>query len=660
MAGLKDEDKEEDSDSGDECRDHNDTEDDFKVDGVSNIDELGTKDEEEEEDEEDEEENNIVRDLDENEGQAWLSKLNHASYYDLTLEERVFLLNSLCQIAIDGPTVRLVIHRRLDEQQRIRKTKADEDKVEQNIAKLRKKIEIAAKARQEAAESQIELEKMIAQREGKIYDQNKSANLEKSKEELMLEKELLNAENALRSMSADVVDVSLEGLKQRASSRADLAFRELLLNSVRREPLGMDRQYNKYWRFYLDGSNGSNESYRIYFEDSRSGTIKSLANQEAFLGLLESLGNEGPREKELRTSIVALKKEVIQHMPSTSWVSDMIPFEADSTTLAGCDLAPCASKVIATESLDFPISAEKCSYNSIKEAIVIICTALEHEQLKIVFDKVAFVKKVLASSTLAEVKQLLGELEGNIEKDYIHNGFSVDPLLVKGAWISIGNEVATALPGSTVADVMLPQSPTNTNDTPISSNADNGPLSWLPETPSSISLRVMSLDASVRYRKDECGRETMPAFRASLRPCRLYGSTNGLVESMYLRENGHADPTLFACFPHRLRFGPRVDFSFPIEQFQNDVRTGSDAQVLPAVNIMAQAIGSGRGRGRGRRGGRRGSFVGRGGGRRPGDIESGKRSMEAATAVRDGSELNSYKYESSRSSSSSSDDEQKY
>lgn len=562
------------------------------------------EDEEEDEDEDEDEENLIEK---KSEGEVWLEKLKGGSYNSLSLAERSSLLHCLCQLCLDSMTVRMTIHQRLEEQKRIKKCKIDDDKLEQNLVKLRKRMELAGKARQDAMTTQIELEEMLSRKEGRPFDENRVKRLKKSEMEEELEQEIIAAEEALKVSWTGNFDISSEGLRKRALDRAENALKELQMNLVRYEPLGSDRQHNKYWRFIAPGMDTNVVKTRLYVETS-SGEIKFIGTKDSFHALLESLNEEGPREKELKTSLLGIQNDIINDMPAKSWdIGNYCTNDDGIFAESSKKFVPFASEVISSEGLSLPAAREVCSSEDIvRQSIMKICLALESQQTISSFEKASFLQRLEHSENIRQMKQLLGHLEGSIDKNYIHNGFSVDPLLVKGAWISTGKEVATALPGSTIADVMLSPGSNIPGSKPQDDTSDSTPLSWLPETLASISLRLMSLDASIFYRNDTCGRDTMAEYRASLRPCRLPESENGLVESMYVRDNGHMDPSLFACFPYRLLHAPRMDFTFPKEQFESDVKSGSDAQVSVAIKKIAQAIGTGRGRGRGRRGGRGG------------------------------------------------------
>lgn len=56
---------------------------------------------------------------------------------------------------------------------------------------------------------------------------------------------------------------------------------------------------------------------------------------------------------------------------------------------------------------------------------------------------------------------------------------------------------------------------------------------------------------------------------------------------------GRVKPSLFPPFPGRLLFGPRVEFTFPVAQFQKDWATGSSATVAAKPKV---GVGKGRGR----------------------------------------------------------------
>jgi hypothetical protein len=141
-------------------------------------------------------------------------------------------------------------------------------------------------------------------------------------------------------------------------------------------------------------------------------------------------------------------------------------------------------------------------------------------------------------------------------------------------------------------------------DEAVPSDVGLEPLAWLPPTVGAISLRICSLDASLRYDGPEsiAYREQDKKYSVILRPRNVEGIVGELVESFPLHRNGRVLPTLFPPFCHRLLFGPRVEFCFPVVQFETDVQAGNDAPVDP--NSLGTRVVKGAGAVGGRKGGR--------------------------------------------------------
>lgn len=576
------------------------------------------EDEEEEDDEdedmEEDQDNLAEQNTESHEGEAWLAKLKESSYDALTLDEKSVLLGTLCQLALDSTTVRLVINGRQEEQMRIKRSKIEDDKLESSLLKHRRQLEQLVNARKNALQAEQELKQVHSAPESKPQAEASGSSFEKSKAEIDLEAKVASAEKKIMGFTGQKNGITNEMLKERARKRADEALRDLNMNSVRFEPLGCDRRYNKYYRFCSDGVTPGNTKGRICFENSQTGQLKAIVSEQALQELIGSLNPKGPRERELKASLVRVQSDSIANMPSSSWneLNGLIPTKVALNSISLCPSANSITGSVAGSQSQGDIVSK------VRDAIDTICKALEERQLKPSFNKDDFVSKLHKSESLGDLKQCLGDLEASIVPEYVHSGFPLEPLLVRGAWISIGAEVATALPGSTIADVMLPMSPDPKTGAPKLDTQDGRdalakrvPLSWLPETPASMALRVLALDTAIRYRNDDCGRDTMTEFQFSLRPCRLRGSKNGLVESMSVRDYGRIDPTHFAKFPYRLLFGPRVDFEISKEELLSDIQKQSD-EPLSSVLYKRQPVGTGRGRGRGRGRGSRRISAGRG------------------------------------------------
>ena len=62
-------------------------------------------------------------------GESWLQHLKTHEYDELSFEQRVNILWTLVNLALDGPTVRAALEARTEEAQRIRKQMFEEAKV---------------------------------------------------------------------------------------------------------------------------------------------------------------------------------------------------------------------------------------------------------------------------------------------------------------------------------------------------------------------------------------------------------------------------------------------------------------------------------------------------------------------------------------------------
>lgn len=55
--------------------------------------------------------------------------------------------------------------------------------------------------------------------------------------------------------------------------------------------------------------------------------------------------------------------------------------------------------------------------------------------------------RVEAAADAHTLRTCLGQLEAALNDDHLSGAFARDPLLVKGAWVAVGREVASAVPG---------------------------------------------------------------------------------------------------------------------------------------------------------------------------------------------------------------------
>lgn len=58
-----------------------------------------------------------------------------------------------------------------------------------------------------------------------------------------------------------------------------------------------------------------------------------------------------------------------------------------------------------------------------------------------------WMEAVRNAATLEDVRDCVGRLEASLTRICVSPGFNRNPLLVQGAWVRVGTEVASAVPG---------------------------------------------------------------------------------------------------------------------------------------------------------------------------------------------------------------------
>lgn len=661
------------------------------------------------------------------EGEPWVAALLLADYNDLPLHLRISMLCTLCQLALDSPTARDVIDRRLEEQQRIRKVLYEEERYYLNQIRQLKVEEQGLKAKAEYEAAKMMLEKAGAHAGGGDGDAEKvegkqgtpghgdrtgdppvAANVAAG--------DMTIAEQTTQGVTPASIAATIEEIQKKISLKKEASRTERESNAVRLEPLGMDRRYNKYWRFVAPLSvreQGDTDDTgverdvqrhdgRIVVERGEDGTLCMLCSAHDVQKIIDALDRRGPREKDLFASLVRYKSETIKGLgrsmavdpltvtstmalslsdvgqafatntmawqelngrggmddstsakpvePAPGTLQPFVPGESPVMTKLKAELlaihaaipsqAFYGNKIEQDEERDTEMDEDVDADADVEKDSQVEKKNKAHNDDMLInstilpFDSAAWTERVTSASSLSDIKSALGALESALLPLFLHPDYKRDPLLVKGAWIPTGDEVATALPGSTAADILLFPGSTaqrtsqqehgnNTGELSRNDSKEKESLAWLPATAAAISLRLCALDASVKYGGADASaaREVLEGYRYILRPGIFPEGNDGLVQCMPLREHGRIKPVFFPPFQYHMLFAPRSDFSFPVVQFKTDVEACNDATILMpaskksvgggAGGVAATGGGGGRGgraaRGRGRgRGGRGG------------------------------------------------------
>ena len=416
-----------------------------------------------------------------------------------------------------------------------------------------------------------------------------------------------------------------------------------------------------------DASNQKICSGHLLLERDHDGSMKLIQSVEGLEELMASLNRRWPRESALFSALKKHRAMIVACMPSPKFALSSRELAMGNLTDVSSISRRYPEKIVSDrfgkEFLD-QLQYDKAPLRKLKLDLLALASSLpsaafslaaseEHKEEEIpvgeeieediswqegtagrntsvnaeAFDLEKWQQKVVQADSTASLRTCLGHLETAINPAYLHPEFAKDPALVRGAWIPIGEEVAVALPEIaeraknsksklgvnsglgmevTAADAaaMTAALTPLTGDDVVPSDGGLVPLAWLPPTVGAVSLRICSLDASLRYEGPEsiAYREQAKNYSFILRPRNVANVVGELVESFPLHRNGRVLPTLFPPFCHRLLFSPRVEFSFPVVQFEADVQADNDAPVDP--NSLGTRIVKGPGAVGGRKGGR--------------------------------------------------------
>ena len=581
------------------------------------------------------------------EGEPWVAALRDGDYASLNLEERLSMLSTLCHLVLESPTVRDVLDRRLDERIRIKKVMQEETKHDASLQRQRKQVETAARLKLQAAEEEALKVQQQQQQNGEGASGGAvPMEIEGSTAAVVKEDESGKAAAAAEVAALEAANEKerLAALK-RSQTRNEAALRELEVYAVRAEPLGMDRRYNRYWRFVNNKSTSAQDG-RVFVERQEDGMLRVLCSAESLDALMTVLDRKGPREKELYAALARHKSTLIAAMPTHPLTTAAAAAEASvqhqpslQEVQAWCPLAAVAAAEHHAGGEEFVQKLKSFTPNEplemtvLKGDLLAVEFSLSEDLLDDAFDPDEWRSSVKTAVDAATLRRCLGQLENAVVAAALHSEFNREPLLVKGAWIPIGEEVATAAPGASAADILLPTTPEaivggggGGGEEEAEKGRNDGPehLSWLPPTCSAVFLRLAALDAALKYdsggcslggsaskpttivtSNTTCARDSLEGYHWILRPSALpQAAEAGLVRGHALEKHGKIRPMLLPSFPHRYLFRPRVDFSFDVKKFKADVAVGSDDLVV-ATAAATRGFGRGGKGGRGRPRGRK-------------------------------------------------------
>lgn len=400
--------------------------------------------------------------------ESWVERLLTEEYDCLSIKERMDALCALCNIATEGPSVRSRLDAKLDQGQRNKKHSHDEFQ----SAQCHSGIDLKAEEPRLAT----------------------AAYSSSSKQ----------TENGTKS---NATHTSKER-KARLSKPTEI--------TMRMEPLGYDRRYNRYWLFR--GSLSSPVG-RLFVENSLDGGMQVIHHPQQLDELKQCLEPRGLREGLLLRKIAAVEKSIRESMElmkqqseqsedvehcakrrkvDRGWVGssalmevagNIQPLAAEFKLDASRMPAKADYKEVGGQSSQ-PESLETSLFSKFKEDLLLVEAVIsgdgfveEHEA-----SRSEWQASVCFARTIEDLRDCLGDLESNIAQRIIYPGFQKSPpSLAPGVW-SISTE--------------------GTRN-----------LDWLPNTLPALFLRLLALDAALTYQTGVApGRESLHAYNYIQRP----------------------------------------------------------------------------------------------------------------------------------------------
>ncbi|EFJ39975.1 homeodomain protein [Volvox carteri f. nagariensis] len=604
-------------------------------------------------------------------GDPWVNSLLSSGYSTLGLRDRIAAMSFLCHAVLDGPTLRTKLELRTNEAAQRRKQVFEDAKND----KRKRQEEAAARAAAAAEEARKRAEAAAAAAAaggsgaaagtstGGAGGSRGSTPAPPGApvDPKAIAGEIFGTVAAAAPLTegtkADAARRAEEeeDEKQKRQQRADEMRRIDEECAIRAEPLGSDRRYNRYWLF-TTGEEGDAGSGRLWVESAPEGTWRLLTTPQQLDELVASLEPKGVREGQLAQALAHHADRIKRSMPGVAPLSEPTPLDAlpEETRAALTSAAAARAEVIRlqayshvvpdddyTAELQLPDS-DSISMQRFKRDLLRLETAVPVEAMDEGFQRMTWAERVQTAPSPAVLRTCLGQLEAALlpspdgtSPGLLATVFHRHPPLVRGAWVEVGKEVATALPGHACKEVLPPAE--RVDGQPQAMPSDE-PLAWLPATLPALTLRLLSLDASIIFRAGvPPGRDSQAGYKYTVRPAPLDAQPAVVAVSAAAAAGPpHADaaggpaPPASAALPmaigggavvltnvladrgrvnHAIRRVPELppeimtlrarEFTLPVEEMRESVAEADKQGLLNAASAAAGGKGKGKGAGKG-------------------------------------------------------------
>lgn len=245
--------------------------------------------------------------------------------------------------------------------------------------------------------------------------------------------------------------------KLRQQQRAETIRRADEVHAIRGEPLGLDRRHNRYWHLAAHqeaGAAADPSLGRILVESHQDGSWRLLGQAHQIEQLLSSLERKGAREGVLHSALVRHQSSIERGMPAYSF--HMPPTLEEQTQQQRSRLDMEHHTCLWNLSLQalpylhdqYPVTrlpthkGEPSSLTKLRADMLRVEAALPLSAMKdAVWNSEVWQATVKGAQSALQLRQALGQLELAVHEGFLWQSHVQprQPLLVKGAWMPIGD-----------------------------------------------------------------------------------------------------------------------------------------------------------------------------------------------------------------------------
>ena len=248
--------------------------------------------------------------------------------------------------------------------------------------------------------------------------------------------------------------------KLRQQQRAETIRRADEVHAIRGEPLGLDRRHNRYWHLAAHqeaGSAADPSLGRILVESHQDGSWRLLGQAHQIEQLLSSLERKGARESVLHSALVRHQSSIERGMPAYSCHMPPTLEEQTQQQRSRLDMEhhTCLWN-LSLQALPYlrdqdPITGlpthkgEPSSLTKLRADMLRVEAALPLSAMKdAVWNSEVWQATVKGAQSALQLRQALGQLELAVHEGFLWQSHVQprQPLLVKGAWMPIGDLVS--------------------------------------------------------------------------------------------------------------------------------------------------------------------------------------------------------------------------